>query len=102
MTKEELLNKQTFINLFSIQNEIEKAEKEVELRQYADELKCKRDFNKLREFRSIDKVDNVKIPKVKMLNGTYVEYENYTKKEESNDPFKDFGDTVEITDDILD
>ena len=47
MTKEELLNKQTFINLFSIQNEIEKAEKEVELRQYADELKCKRDFNKL-------------------------------------------------------
>lgn len=59
-------------------------------------------INKLREFRSIDKVDNVKIPKVKMLNGTYVEYENYTKKEESNDPFKDFGNTVEITDDILD
>ena len=58
--------------------------------------------NKLREFRSIDKVDNVKIPKVKLLNGTYVEYENYTKKEESNDPFKDFGGTVEITDDILD
>lgn len=58
--------------------------------------------NKLREFRSIDKVDNVKIPKVKLLDGTYVEYENYTKKEESNDPFKDFGNTVEITDDILD
>lgn len=59
-------------------------------------------INKLREFRSIDKVDNIKIPKVKLLDGTYVEYENYTKKEESNDPFKDFGDTVEITDDILD
>lgn len=59
-------------------------------------------INKLREFRSIDKVDNVKIPKVKMLNGTYVEYENYTKKEESNDPFKDFGNTVEVTDNFLD
>lgn len=47
MSKEELLNKQTFINLFSITNEIERVEKEVELRQQADELKCKRDFNKL-------------------------------------------------------
>ena len=57
---------------------------------------------KLNQFRSIDKVDNVQIPKVKLLDGTYVEYENYAKKEESNDPFKDFGGTVEITDDILD
>lgn len=59
-------------------------------------------INKLREFRSIDKVDNVKIPKVKMLNGTYVEYDNYTRKEESNDPFEAYGNSVEITDDILD
>ena len=57
---------------------------------------------KLNQFRSIDKVDNVKIPKVKLLNGTYVEYENYTKKEENNDPFKEFGDIVEIDDNILD
>ena len=57
---------------------------------------------KLNQFRSIDKVDNVQIPKIKLLDGTYVEYENYTRKEENNDPFKDFGDTVEITDDILD
>ena len=47
MSKEELLNKQTFINLFSIANEIEQAEKEIELRQRASELKCLRDFNKL-------------------------------------------------------
>lgn len=47
MTKEELLSKQTFINLFSISNEIEQVEKEVELKQRADELKCKREFNKL-------------------------------------------------------
>lgn len=35
--------------------------------------------NKLREFRSIDKVDNIKIPKVKLLDGSYVEYEDYMK-----------------------
>lgn len=43
----------------------------------AGELKT---INKLREFRSIDKVDNVKIPKVKLLDSTYVDYEEYTKK----------------------
>lgn len=47
MTKEELLNKKTFIDLFSINSEIEQAEKEIELRQRASELKCLRDFNKL-------------------------------------------------------
>ena len=57
---------------------------------------------KLNQFRSIDKVDNAQIPKVKLLDGTYVEYENYTKKEENNDPFKEFGDRVEIDDNILD
>ena len=58
---------------------------------------------KLTQFRSIDKVDNVKIPKVKLLDGTFVEYENYQKPQNnSNDPFKDYGDVVEITDDILD
>lgn len=56
---------------------------------------------KLNQFRSIDKVDNVKIPKVRLLDGSYVEYEEYNKKE-SNDPFKDFGDVVQIDDNFLD
>ena len=57
--------------------------------------------NKLREFRSIDKVDNVKIPKVKMLDGTYVDYEEYIKsKNSSNEPFSDFGNTVEISEEL--
>lgn len=38
---------------------------------------------KLNQFRSIDKVDNVKIPKVRMLDGSYVEYEEYTNKKET-------------------
>lgn len=41
-------------------------------------------INKLREFRSIDKVDNVKIPKVKMLDGSYVDYEEYMESKEDN------------------
>ena len=55
--------------------------------------------NKLREFRSIDKVDNIKIPKVKMLDGTYVEYEDYMKKNENKTTSAEevFGNGVTIT-----
>ena len=54
--------------------------------------------NKLREFRSIDKVDNVKIPKVKLLDNSYVDYEEYiNSKNSSNEPFSDFGNIVEVS-----
>ena len=57
---------------------------------------------KLNQFRSIDKVDNVKIPKVKKLDGTYVDYEEYiNSKNSSNEPFSDFGNIVEISSDSL-
>ena len=56
--------------------------------------------NKLREFRSIDKIDNIKIPKVKLLDNTYVDYEEYTKS--SADKAKDlFGSSVEVSSDDL-
>ncbi len=67
-----------------------------------DEIKL---ATKLTQFRSIDKVDNVKIPKVKLLDGTFVEYETYNNNSNSTnsiDPFAEIGDVVEITDDILD
>ena len=55
---------------------------------------------KLNQFRSIDKVDNVKIPKVKLLDGSYVDYEEYTKS--SADKAKDlFGSSVEVSSDEL-
>ena len=64
----------------------------------AGELKT---VNKLREFRSIDKVDNVKIPKVKKLDNSYVDYEEYiNSKNSSNEPFSDFGNIVEISDEL--
>ena len=47
----------------------------------AGELK---NVNKLREFRSIDKIDNIKIPKVKLLDGSYVDYEEYMESKEDN------------------
>ena len=47
----------------------------------AGELKT---VNKLREFRSIDKIDNIKIPKVKLLDGSYVDYEDYMESKEDN------------------
>ena len=65
----------------------------------AGELKT---VNKLREFRSIDKIDNIKIPKVKKLDNSYVDYEEYIKnKNSSNEPFSDFGNIVEISSDSL-
>ena len=56
---------------------------------------------KLNQFRSIDKVDDVKIPKVKKLDGTYVDYEEYiNSKNSSNEPFSNFGNIVEISDEL--
>ena len=49
---------------------------------------------KLNQFRSIDKVDNVQIPKIKMLDGSYVSYDDYMERKE--DKFADFKDCVEI------
>ena len=57
---------------------------------------------KLREFRSIGKIDNIKIPKVKLLDGTYVEYEEYIKSKNSEkNPFSDFGNVVEVSSEDL-
>ena len=55
---------------------------------------------KLNQFRSIGKIDNVKIPKVKLLDGSFMEYEDY--KNRSVNTAKDiFDDVVEISDDQL-
>ena len=48
---------------------------------------------KLNQFRSIDKVDNAKIPKVKLLDGSYVEYEEYMK----NNGNSNSSDEVEVS-----
>lgn len=59
---------------------------------------------KLNQFRSLDKVDNVKIPKVKLLDGTTMEYEDYKNRsanlvQKATDVFG--SDVVEIDPDLL-
>ena len=60
---------------------------------------------KLVQFRSLDKLKEIKIPKVKKLDGSLVEYEDYketkTVKNNSN-PFGELNDLVELTDNLLD
>lgn len=59
---------------------------------------------RLSKFRSLEKMKDIEVSdSVKLLNGSYMTIDDYNeKKEKSNDLFKDFGNTVEITDDILD
>ena len=60
---------------------------------------------KLTQFRSIDKVENARIPNVRLLNGSYMSIDDYyeIKEEKSNSSsFKEFTDLVEITDNLLD
>ncbi len=73
------------------------------LEEYQDNEGKTKTATKIVQFRSIDKVDNIKIPKVKLLDGTFVEYEEYTKPSDtSNDIAATFGDVVEIDDTFLD
>ena len=50
---------------------------------------------KLVQFRSLDKLNEIKIPKVKLLSGEMVEYEEYKKMNDQNKQLNDlFGDSV--------
>ena len=55
---------------------------------------------KLTQFRSIDKVDNVTIPRVKLLDGSFIEYEDYKNRSVNNTNDK-YNDVVEIGPDSL-
>lgn len=58
---------------------------------------------KLNQFRSIDKIDNIKIPKVKLIDGTLVDYEEYKNTTQLQSTATEiFGDkVVEITSEML-
>jgi len=49
------------------------------LEEYNDNEGKVKTIAKLNQFRSVDKIDNVKIPKVKTIDGSFVEYEDYSK-----------------------
>lgn len=62
------------------------------LEEYLDQEGKIKTGRKLVQFRSIDKVNEVKIPRVKLVDNTFVEYEDYNKNNKSS--VKD--DAVEI------
>lgn len=62
------------------------------LEEYEDNEGKTKTARKLNQFRSIDKVDNAKIPRVKLLNGEFVEYDDYNK----NNVESKTDDTIEI------
>ena len=71
------------------------------LEEYKDSKGEVRTATKLVQFRSLDKLSEIKIPKVKLLDGTYVEYEDY-KNQTIKTANEIFGsDVVEISDDAL-
>ena len=75
------------------------------LEEYQNDKGETKTATKLTQFRSIDKVDNVRIPNVRLLNGLYMSIDDYNeiKEEKSNSSsFKEFTDLVEITDNLLD
>lgn len=51
-------------------------------------------ITKLNQFRSIDKINEVKIPKVKLLNGDLIEYDEYKNRNKVNELKQEFGSSV--------
>ena len=56
---------------------------------------------KLVQFRSLDKLNEIKIPKVKLLNGEFIEYEEYKNKPQSNTATNVFGSDIVTTSENL-
>ena len=76
------------------------------LEEYTNDKGETKTVSKIANFRSLDKVTEAKIPRVQLLDGTYIDYEEYKavkdSKKQNSDPFAEFGETIEITDDFLD
>ena len=74
------------------------------LEEYENDKGETKTATKLTQFRSIDKVDNAKIPNVRLLNGSYIEYDKYNSNTTTNNsnPFEGLDDVVEIGENFLD
>lgn len=73
------------------------------LEEYENDKGETKTATKLTQFRSIDKIDNVKIPNVRLLNGSYIEYDKYnTNTTNNSNPFEGLEDVVEIGENFLD
>ena len=68
------------------------------LEEYEDNEGKTKTATKLVQFRSLDKLNEIKIPRVKLLDGSFVEYEEYRNGTTSQ---KNDSNIVEITGDML-
>lgn len=71
------------------------------LEEYLDQEEKTRLITKLTNFRSLDKLDEIKIPKVKMLDGEFVDYEEYNQKYRNKSANNNTTTSVEISPDSL-
>ena len=67
------------------------------LEEYEDNEGKTRTATKLTQFRSLDKLGEIKIPRVKLLDGSYVDYEEYKSKKSTNQEENPFDNVIEIT-----
>lgn len=73
------------------------------LEEYENDKGETKTATKLTQFRSIDKVDNAKIPNVRLLSGSYIDYDTYKVNTTHNtNPFDGLEDVVEINSNFLD
>ena len=76
------------------------------LEQYINNEGQTKTATKLTQFRSLDKLDGIKIPNVKLLNGTTIPYEEFMKSSTntntSENPFEGLDDAVQIDENFLD
>ena len=70
------------------------------LEEYKDNEGNIKAATKLVQFRSLDKLNEIKIPKVKLLDGSYVSYDDYIKKNETTNSYL-ANSTVDIPDSAL-
>lgn len=71
------------------------------LEEYKDSEGKIKTVTKLVQFRSLDKLSEIKIPKVKLLDGTMVDYEEYKNKPSLSQKADDLFGTTNIPDDDL-
>ena len=75
------------------------------LEEYENDKGETKTATKLTQFRSIDKVDNAKIPNVRLLNGSYMSIDDYNERKgekNNSNPFEGLDDVVEISENFLD
>ena len=70
------------------------------MEEYENDKKEVKTATKLVQFRSVDKLKEIKIPKVKLIDNTFVDYEEYMNKKQNNNVTKSVG-TFEIKDEEL-